>query len=54
MLEEEGVANGIAIDDDSSPGGQLLRVWCGGSMQPEDLGLLTQWVEWAYEKQQQA
>jgi phosphoserine aminotransferase len=27
-----------------------LRIWCGGSVEQEDIKRLLPWIEWAYEE----
>lgn len=44
-LEEEHVAFDIAAYRTAPPG---LRIWCGGTVEPQDVALLTPWIEWAY------
>ena len=45
FLEEENVAFDIAAYRTAPPG---LRIWCGGTVEPSDVALLTPWIEWAY------
>ena len=45
LLECETVAFDIAAYRTAPPG---LRIWCGGTVEPENVALLTPWIEWAY------
>ena len=45
LLESETVAFDIAAYRTAPPG---LRIWCGGTVEPENVALLTPWIEWAY------
>lgn len=45
MLEEESVAYDIASYRDAPAG---IRIWCGATIEPKDVELLTQWLVWAY------
>ena len=45
LLETESVAFDIGAYRDAPPG---LRVWCGTTIDKEDVALLVEWLEWAY------
>ncbi|MED5207417.1 MAG: phosphoserine aminotransferase, partial [Pseudomonadota bacterium] len=47
LLEDRGVGYDFNGYRDAPPS---LRIWCGGTVEQEDLKRLLPWIEWAYEQ----
>ena len=45
VLEEENVAFDIVNHRNAPPG---LRIWCGATVESEDIAALLPWIDWAY------
>jgi len=45
MLEKEGVAYDVGSYRDAPPG---LRVWCGATIESDDVHALVAWFDWVY------
>ena len=44
-LEEENACFDAAAYNKAPPG---LRIWCGGTVEPDDVAKLTPWLDWAF------
>jgi phosphoserine aminotransferase len=51
MIEKEGAGYDIAHYRDAPPG---LRVWCGATVEPNDVEALTAWLDWAFARTKDA
>jgi phosphoserine aminotransferase len=47
LLEKEGIAFDIGGYRDAPPS---IRIWCGATVEKEDLEALCPWMEWAYDQ----
>jgi phosphoserine aminotransferase len=45
LVEKEGAGYDFAHYRDAPAG---LRIWCGATVEAKDVGLLTQWIDWAF------
>ncbi|MGA9599237.1 MAG: phosphoserine transaminase, partial [Methylocystis sp.] len=47
LVEKEGAGYDFGAYRDAPPG---LRIWCGPTVEADDVALVTQWIDWAYEQ----
>jgi phosphoserine aminotransferase len=45
VIEKEGAGYDLGAYRDAPPG---LRIWCGATVEPKDVEVLTQWLDWAF------
>jgi phosphoserine aminotransferase len=45
LIEKEGAGYDFAGHRDAPAG---LRIWCGATIEANDVALLTQWIDWAF------
>jgi phosphoserine aminotransferase len=51
MIEKEGAGYDLAHYRDAPPG---LRIWCGATVEPNDVEALTAWLDWAFARTKDA
>ena len=51
MIEKEGAGYDLAHYRDAPPG---LRIWCGATVEPNDVEALTGWLDWAFARTKDA